>query len=127
MGKKETLTLEISKENKLADVIVEAIKEKKGKHIIKIDLRKIQNTLCDYFIICEGDSNTQVNALADNIERQAYLQAQKIPHHIEGKENAQWILIDFFDVVVHVFQHETRNFYKLEELWSDGAIEYIND
>ncbi|MCX7987482.1 MAG: ribosome silencing factor [Bacteroidales bacterium] len=125
MRKKDTLV--IKEETRLAEIIIEAIKEKKGKRITKIDLRKLKNNLCDYFIICEGDSSTQVNALAENIERQAYLQANKTPHHIEGKENAQWILIDFFDVVVHVFQRENREFYKLDDLWSDGIIETIEN
>ncbi len=111
----------------LLDTIIEALKEKKGKNIVKIDLRKIKHSICDYFIICEGDSNTQVNALAENVERQAFLQLQKSPHHIEGRENAQWILLDFFEVVVHVFQRENREFYKLEELWSDGVIEIIDN
>ncbi|HOK50949.1 MAG TPA: ribosome silencing factor [Bacteroidales bacterium] len=125
MRKKELI--EVEEETRLTEIIIDAIKEKKGKRIIKIDLRKLKNNLCDYFIICEGDSSTQVSALAENIERQAYLQANKTPHHIEGKENAQWILIDFFDVVVHVFQQENRNFYKLEDLWSDGIVETIEN
>ncbi|MEJ5264732.1 MAG: ribosome silencing factor [Bacteroidales bacterium] len=125
MRKKELI--EVEEETRLTEIIIDAIKEKKGKRIIKIDLRKLKNNLCDYFIICEGDSSTQVSALAENIERQAYLLANKTPHHIEGKENAQWILIDFFDVVVHVFQQENRNFYKLEDLWSDGIVETIEN
>jgi ribosome-associated protein len=124
--KTETIGIGIEEKN-LTAIIIEAIKEKKGKNIVKIDLTKLKNTLCDYFIICEGDSNTQVNALAENIERQTYIQTHKSPHHIEGKENSEWILIDFFDVVVHVFQREQRDFYKLEELWSDGNVELINN
>jgi len=122
---KNSKTILENEEIKLLQTIIEAIKEKKGKNIVKIDLRDIKSTLCDYFIICEGDSNVQVNALADNIEKQAYLQLNKIPHHIEGRENSQWILIDFFDIVVHVFQHDQRTYYKLEDLWSDGNIELV--
>lgn len=111
----------------LTKVIIEAIQEKKGHGLIKIDLKNLKNNLCDYFIICDGESNTQVNALAENIEKQTYLQLKTQPHHIEGRENSQWILLDFFSVIVHVFQKEYRNFYKLEDLWSDGKLEIIQE
>jgi ribosome-associated protein len=124
MGKKKTVIIE---DESLVKTIIEAIKDKKGKNIAILDLRELKNTLCDYFIICEGDSNTQVNALADNIEKQTYLELSNSPHHIEGRENAQWILLDYFSVIVHVFQKENREFYKLEELWSDGKIEIIKE
>jgi ribosome-associated protein len=111
----------------LVDVIIEAIREKKGQNILKIDLKEVNNSICDYFIICEGESNTQVNALADNIDKQTNVNLQTSPHHVEGRENAQWILLDFFSVVVHVFQKEQRHFYKLEDLWSDGKMELIKE
>ena len=111
----------------LTKVIIEAILEKKVHRLIKINLKNLKNTLCDYFIICEGESNTQVNALAENIEKQTYLQLKTHPHHIEGRENSQWILLDFFSVIVHIFQKEYRNFYKLEDLWSDGKLEIIQE
>lgn len=124
MGRKKNVLVE---DEAFINVIIEAIREKKGKNIVKLDLRELKNTLCDYFIICEGDSTTQVNALADNIEKQTYLQLSNSPHHIEGRENSQWILLDFFNVIVHVFQKENRDFYKLEDLWSDGKIEIIKE
>jgi ribosome-associated protein len=111
----------------LVNIIVSAIQDKKGQSIVKIDLREIKNILCDYFVICQCESNTQVKAVSENIEREAYMKLKIEPHHIEGRENAQWILIDFFDVVVHVFQKEYRSFYKLEDLWSDGKTEVIKD
>jgi ribosome-associated protein len=111
----------------LVNVIIEAIQEKKGEQIVKVDLRELKNTLCDYFIICQGESNTKVNALAENVERQASLKLKTHPHHIEGRENSQWILLDFFNVIVHVFQEESREFYKLEDLWRDGKLEIIPD
>ena len=122
MGKKKVSNIE---DSILVDVILEAIKDKKGQNIIKLDLREVTNTVCDYFIICEGESNTQVNALADNIEKESSLKLQYPPHHIEGKLNAHWVLLDYFSVIVHVFQKEHRDFYKLEELWSDGKRELI--
>jgi ribosome-associated protein len=124
MGRKKAV---ITEDEVLVNVIIEAIKEKKGKNIVKLDLRELKNTLCDYFVICEGDSTTQVNALAENIEKQTYLQQNTHPHHIEGRENSRWILLDFFSIVVHVFQKENRDFYKLEDLWSDGKAEVINE
>ena len=114
-------------EESLVKVIIEAILEKKGRNIVKIDLKEVKNTVCDYFIICEGESNTQVNALAENIDKQTHLIIKNPPHHIEGRENSQWILLDFFSVVVHVFQKEQRSFYKLEDLWSDGKLETIHE
>jgi len=121
MGKK----IKEQTDDLLIDVIVEAIQDKKGEQIVKIDLRDIKSTLCDYFIICQGESNTKVNSLADNIEKQTYLKLNTQPHHIEGRSNSQWILLDFFSVIVHVFQGEYREFYKLEDLWCDGKIEII--
>ncbi len=123
MGKKKT---EITDEL-LLGVIIGAIQEKKGEQIVKIDLRELKSTLCDYFIICQGESNTKVNALAENIERQTDLKLNTHPHHIEGRENSQWILLDFFNVIVHVFQKEFREFYKLEDLWCDGKLEILPD
>ncbi len=123
MGKKKVLATD----DLLVDIIIEAIKEKKGREILKIDLRKLKNSICDYFIICEAESNTHVNALADNIERQTYLKSNINAHHIEGRENSQWILLDFFNVIVHVFQKEYRAFYKLEDLWCDGKLEFIHE
>jgi ribosome-associated protein len=122
MGKKKVSNIE---DSILVDVIIEALKDKKGKNIVKLDLREVKNTVCDYFIICEGESNTQVNALAENVEKDSAIKLQYPPHHIEGRENAHWVLLDYFSVVVHVFQKEHRDFYKLEELWSDGVRELI--
>jgi len=123
MGKKQK---EVSDET-LVDTIIEAIREKKGQQIIKLDLQEIKNTVCSYFIICQAESNTQVNALADNIEKQTSLKLKVPPHHIEGRVNSQWVLLDYFGVIVHVFQKEYREFYKLEDLWSDGKLELITE
>jgi ribosome-associated protein len=123
MGRKKKET----EDEVLVRTIVEAIQDKKGKEIVKIDLKDLKNTVCDYFIICQGDSNTQVRAIADNIEKETFLKLKNKPHHIEGRENSQWILVDFFSVVVHIFQEEQREFYKLEYLWSDGKLEIIEE
>jgi ribosome-associated protein len=123
MGKKQK---EVSDES-LVDTIIEAIREKKGQQIVKLDLQELKNTVCSYFIICQAESNTQVNALAENIEKQTSLKLKVPPHHIEGRINSQWVLLDYFGVVVHVFQREFRDFYKLEDLWSDGKLELITE
>jgi len=123
MGKKQK---EVTDET-LVDTIIEAIREKKGQKIVKLDLQELKNTVCSYFIVCQAESNTQVNALAENIEKQTSLKLKVQPHHIEGRVNSQWVLLDYFGVVVHVFQREFRDFYKLEDLWSDGKIELINE
>ena len=117
---------EINLEEKLK-LILEAIKEKKGKQIVSINLSKITNSISDYFVICHGDSTTQVDAIADEIEDKLKKEAGIRPHHVEGKDNSQWILLDYFDTLVHVFIEEKRAFFNLEELWADGEIENIED
>jgi ribosome-associated protein len=104
----------------LASAVVEGILDRKGEHIVCLDLRKIENAVCDYFIICEGNSNIQVEAIADSVEDMVKKKLGQRPYRSEGWENALWILIDYVNVVVHVFQRETRQFYNLESLWADG-------
>lgn len=117
MKRKENLS-----EEKLFDTIIEAIKQIKGKNIVSIKLNKIENTLFDYFIICHGESTTQVAAIADNIELKVKEELGFKPSHLEGMQNAIWILIDFHGIVVHVFLDEQRDFYRLEDLWADGEL-----
>lgn len=107
---------------KLEDRIIESIREKKGEKIIKIDLTKLNHSICDFFIISHGGSNTQVKAISQNIEEKVKKHFKQNAFHIEGYENAQWILLDFSEVVVHIFQDRTRDYYKLEELWADGIL-----
>ena len=111
----------------LNDVIVDAIQDIKGKKIVKIDLRKLHDAPTNYFIICEGESNVQVRAITDSIYRKVKEVYQTTPTHIEGGLQSTWIVMDFFDTVVHVFYKDTRSFYELEDLWSDGTLtEYID-
>ena len=111
----------------LNDLIIDSIQDIKGKNILKLDLRKLDDAPTDYFIICEGDSNTQVKAISDNIYKRLKEEMGQRPTHTEGTQNARWICLDFFDTVVHVFYKETRQFYQLEDLWSDAKItEYAN-
>ncbi len=114
-------------DDKLLEVIIESIREKKGKKIVSIDLRGIENSIFDYFIICHGTSTTQVSALADNVEiRPKELLGVK-PAHVEGVQNSQWVLIDFAGIVVHIFLEEQRSFYRLEDLWADGKTKIYED
>lgn len=119
-------TKEINIEEKLK-LILEAIKEKKGNQIVSINLQKVSNSIADYFVICHGESTTQVDAIADGIEDKLRKEAKIKPHHVEGRDNKQWILLDYFDTLVHVFLEEKRAFFNLEELWADGEIENIED
>lgn len=111
----------------LNDLIVDAIQDIKGKNIVKIDLTDIAESPADYFIICEADSTTQVNGISDNVLRRAKDELAWRPSHKEGMDNGRWVLLDYFDTIVHVFYHETRHYYQLEDLWSDGKVtEYQN-
>lgn len=112
---------------KLEERIIESIREKKGKNIINIDLTNLNNSICDYFIISHGESNTQVRAIAQNIEEKVKKHLKHNAFHTEGYENAQWILLDYITVVVHIFQESTRDYYKLEELWADGILTIYPD
>ena len=104
----------------LVDTIVEAIQEKKGKNIAILDMRKIDGSICQFFILCDGDSNTQVGAIGDSIESYVREKLNDKPYCMEGKQNSEWILINYVDVIVHVFQKPIRSFYNLEGLWADA-------
>jgi len=109
----------------LSRLAVDGIKEKKGKNIVVLDMRKISNAITDFFVICHGTSRTQVEALAESVDMHIKKLTGQNPFHVEGTRNAEWILIDYSDVVVHIFADEVRNFYKLEDLWGDAKREDI--
>lgn len=111
----------------LSQHIVEGILERKGKNILVLDLRKVSNAVCDYFVICEGTSNTHVEAVADSAIDFVRENLNQKPFHKEGFGSSEWILIDYFDVIVHVFQKHTRDFYRLEDLWADAEFTQINE
>ena len=106
----------------LNDLIIDSIQDIKGKNVVKLDLRELEDAPTDFFIICEGDSNTQVKAIADNIRKRVKEEGHTLPSHVEGTRNAIWICIDYFSTVVHIFYRETRAFYELEDLWGDASI-----
>ena len=109
----------------LITTIISGIEDVKGKEIIILDLREIENTVCDYFIVCEGTSNTQVNAVVNAIQKKVSKELKDKPWHIEGEDNAEWVLIDYVNVVVHVFQKHIREYYDIESLWGDAKTTVI--
>lgn len=112
----------LTRNSKLFKTIIKAIQDKKGEHIISLDLKKIPEAVADFFVICSAGSTTQVKAIADHIEDQVKRSLDEDPYKHEGYGALQWVLVDYVDVVVHVFLPEHRNFYKLEEMWNDAAI-----
>ncbi|MBO6027447.1 MAG: ribosome silencing factor [Bacteroidales bacterium] len=100
--------------------VVEAMDSVKGKEIVTLDLRETGTAVTDYFVICHANSKTQVDAIADKIIDEVFNKNGVKPYHVEGRDNTEWILIDFVDVVVHVFLQSMRKFYQLEELWADA-------
>ncbi|MBW7890614.1 MAG: ribosome silencing factor [Chitinophagaceae bacterium] len=115
----------LTRNSKLFKTIISAIRRKKGEHIVSLDLRKIPEAVADFFIVCEATSHIQVKAIADEIEREIKEQTGELPFHHEGFQALQWVLIDYVNVVVHIFQPETRRFYRLEEMWNDaGYLEH---
>jgi ribosome-associated protein len=109
----------------MKDQIVGGMQEKKAKEIICIDLRNIKNAIADFFVICHADSKTHVEAIADSVEEYVHDQTGENPYHKEGTANAEWILLDYVNVVAHIFQKELRDFYGIEKLWADAEIQRI--
>jgi ribosome-associated protein len=113
----------INRNSKLFKVILQAVQEKKAEAVVSLDLRKIPEAVADFFIICQATSTTQVKAIADNVEHRVKELCLEIPYRHEGMNAAQWVLVDYVNVVVHIFQPETRKFYRLEEMWSDAEVQ----
>ena len=111
--------------NQLITSVISSIEDVKGNDISILDLRDIENTVCDYFIICEGTSNTQVNAISNSVQKKVSKELKENPWHVEGEDNAEWILIDYVNVVVHVFQKHIREYYDIESLWGDAKTTLI--
>ena len=110
----------------LSKVIIRGMEEKKASEILVLDLRKIKNAVTDFFVICSGNSDTQLEAISKSIEDEVYKVGEKNTYRVEGKANGEWVLIDFSDVVAHIFIKGKREFYGLEELWGDANAIRIN-
>jgi len=109
----------------LAGIIIKGLQDKKGLDIVSIDLKNLKNAISDYFIVCHGTSSTHVETLADSVQKEVKLAVGSNPWHAEGFENSEWILLDYVDVVVHIFQEPRRRFYNLEGLWADAIVTEI--
>ena len=118
------MTKNISTDDLLASII-KGIEDVKGLDIDILDLRGIDNSVCDYFIICNGTSNTQVNAIVNSVQKTVSKEIKDKPWHVEGMENAEWVLMDYVNIVVHVFQKNIREYYNIESLWGDAKITTI--
>jgi ribosome-associated protein len=110
----------------LTEAVIRALQDRKAKDIKLMDLRGISGAVSDFFIVCHGESSTQVEGLARNVEQEVEKETGEIPAHIEGTKNAQWVLIDYISVVVHIFQPEQRSYYGIERLWADAEIRDID-
>ena len=108
--------------NILLENIINAIQDVKGKEIVSLDLRKIDSAICKYFVICTGTSNTQVNSIESNIKKTISRDLGEKPFHIEGNNIGEWVLMDYSDIIVHVFQQKTRAFYNIEDFWGDAKF-----
>lgn len=106
----------------LKSVIIEGMQEKKASNIVVLDLKKVKNAVADFFVICTGNSDTQLDAIGDSVEDTVYKKLKQGPWQKEGKQNKEWVLIDYVDVVVHIFKKDKRDFFALEELWGDAEL-----
>jgi ribosome-associated protein len=111
----------------LANAIVEGMKNLKAKDIVSLDLREIESSVCDFFIICHGTSNTHASAIADSIIEETLKEVKEKPWQKEGLTNGDWVLLDYGNVVVHIFQRETRDYYNIEKLWGDAKIQLFKE
>ncbi|PWJ58243.1 ribosome-associated protein [Dyadobacter jejuensis] len=123
---KERKNKELSSKE-LSELVAKGMAEKKGIDITIMDLRKVKNSFTDFFVICSGNSDTQIDALADSVEEQVYKASQVDPWQKEGKANGEWILIDYVDVIAHIFNKDRREHYDLEELWGDAIVTQLED
>lgn len=127
MNKTKSLAITKSDADSINDLIIDSIRDIKGKNIIKLDMRHIPGSSADYFIICEGDSTVQVSSIAGNVYKRMKDEMSSLPISFEGKNNSTWVLVDYFTTVVHVFYRETRKFYNLESLWNDAKVEEYSE
>ena len=122
IGKQEEFTTE-----QLLDKIIKGIQDKKGRELVTLKISEIENSICDYFVICHGTSNTHVDAIADSVERNVKESLNEKPYSKEGMDNLTWVLMDYASIIIHIFQKEYRDFYNLEDLWADAPIKNYQD
>ncbi|MBS1490288.1 MAG: ribosome silencing factor [Bacteroidetes bacterium] len=112
---------------KLAEVVVKGMQEKKATDIVVMDLREVKNAVADFFVLCSGNSDKQLSAIADSVDELVYKERKENPWHSEGKNNKEWVLLDYISVVAHILRKDKREFYALERLWGDAKIEAIDE
>ena len=112
---------------KLADLVVKGMQEKKATDIVVMDLREVKNAVADFFVLCSGNSDKQLNAISDSVGEFVYKDLKENPWHSEGKNNKEWMLLDYISVVVHIFKKDRRDFYSLEKLWGDAKTSVVED
>ncbi|HTH57414.1 MAG TPA: ribosome silencing factor [Cyclobacteriaceae bacterium] len=112
---------------KLTEIVVKGMQEKKATDIVVMDLREVKNAVADFFVLCSGNSDKQLNAISDSVDEMVYNDLKENPWHSEGKNNKEWMLLDYISVVVHIFKKDRREFYALEKLWGDAKTTIIED
>ena len=125
--KKQIKLSHLDRDKELLQIIIEGMQEKKARNITVLDFQDIENSSYNYFVICEADSRPQLQAITESIEEFTTKKLKIKPHHIEGVQNAEWILLDYLTIVAHVFRSDIRSYYKIEELWADAKIQHIPD
>ncbi|HEY0354591.1 MAG TPA: ribosome silencing factor [Flavisolibacter sp.] len=123
MANRKKGTARLNRNSKIFKTIIRAIQEKKGEDLVSLDLRKIPEAVADFFVICSASNQPQIRAITDSVEDAVKKNMGENPYHFEGKQNLQWVLIDYVNIVVHIMMPEQRKFYKLEEMWSDAPLE----
>ncbi|RKD16995.1 ribosome silencing factor [Pelobium manganitolerans] len=113
-----------SQSTNLSEAVIHGIQEKKGNDIVRLDLRNIHSSVADYFVVCHAESSTQIKAIADSVEEEVYKATGQYPFRKEGLQHAEWVLLDYLDVVVHIFKTDKRQFYGIEDLWGDAEFEH---
>ena len=111
----------------IANIVVKGMREMKAKEIVSLDLRNLDSSVCDFFIVCHGTSNTHVSAIADSIIEETLESIKEKPYNKEGLTNGDWVLLDYGNIVAHIFQKETRDYYNIEKLWGDAKIQLIKE
>ncbi len=117
----------LTSSEKLSQIVIKGMQEKKASDIVVMDLSDVKNAIANFFVICSGSSDTQIDSIADSIDEEVHKILGEAPWHYEGRENKEWVLLDYVDVVAHVFKKDKREFYALENLWGDAKIEQIED
>lgn len=124
--KKKIKQSNIDRDEQLVQIIIEGMQEKKAQNISVLNLKKIENSFCNYFVICEAESKPQLQSITESVQEFTQKKLNLKPHHTEGIQNAEWILLDYLTVIVHIFRSDVRNFYNIEALWADAEIKSIH-